>query len=269
MSQFPWQTSYMPSYSTGGDEQIEALQTDVMRFMAIIGLCLMAIFSIVQSLPYQAVEKTPQIEVDVLSMQNEIKLLDDTVKQKQQAEQQLEQTLVKKRGQLTVLKQRIQQEQEALSQLQKQQLKKTIDQLNEFVVEKTTTEQKTVKPVVEKKGFSLRFASDQTILGLLKQKQIGLYIMTGNKSWKLSSLSKGWRIIKAKKPKQYHQMSETTVPSVLRQVVRKQLSIQHRSQVIWAVALPKLITDSISQRVKNKQGGDLVIGGDGKVELNL
>ena len=39
MSQFPWQPAYGMSYSSAeGDEQIEALQTDVMRFMAIISL---------------------------------------------------------------------------------------------------------------------------------------------------------------------------------------------------------------------------------------
>ena len=35
------------------------LQTDVMRFMAILGLCLVAIFALVQSLPMEA---TPDIE---------------------------------------------------------------------------------------------------------------------------------------------------------------------------------------------------------------
>ena len=37
--------------STGSDT--DALQTDVMRFMSILGLCLMAVFALVQSLPLQ------------------------------------------------------------------------------------------------------------------------------------------------------------------------------------------------------------------------
>ena len=35
-------------YQANGDAELEALQTDVMRFIAILGLCLAAIFSLVQ-----------------------------------------------------------------------------------------------------------------------------------------------------------------------------------------------------------------------------
>ena len=45
-----------PPDSAGHD--IEALQTDVMRFMSIIGLCLMAVFALVQAIPMQDQPKT-------------------------------------------------------------------------------------------------------------------------------------------------------------------------------------------------------------------
>ena len=44
--------------AAGGDT--EALQTDVMRFMAIIGLCLMAVFALVQGIPVQEQGKLVQ-----------------------------------------------------------------------------------------------------------------------------------------------------------------------------------------------------------------
>jgi len=44
------------SGAAGGDT--EALQTDVMRFMSIIGLCLMAVFALVQGIPVQDKAKT-------------------------------------------------------------------------------------------------------------------------------------------------------------------------------------------------------------------
>jgi hypothetical protein len=47
-----------PPDSAGHD--IEALQTDVMRFMAIIGLCLMAVFALVQGIPVQEEGKITQ-----------------------------------------------------------------------------------------------------------------------------------------------------------------------------------------------------------------
>ncbi len=40
-----------------------ALETDVVRFVAIIGLTLMVIFALVQSLPYDGLEPTPEVEL--------------------------------------------------------------------------------------------------------------------------------------------------------------------------------------------------------------
>jgi hypothetical protein len=42
-----------PAASGAAGNDTDALQTDVMRFMAIIGLCLMAVFALVQSIPLQ------------------------------------------------------------------------------------------------------------------------------------------------------------------------------------------------------------------------
>lgn len=51
--------SRTPGYGrsgTGNLDDTDALQTDVMRFMSILGLCLMAVFALVQSLPLHDVE---------------------------------------------------------------------------------------------------------------------------------------------------------------------------------------------------------------------
>lgn len=54
--------NYLPPQYKQSSDEVEALQTDIMRFMAILGLCLMAIFSIVQSLPYRQASKPPVLE---------------------------------------------------------------------------------------------------------------------------------------------------------------------------------------------------------------
>lgn len=46
-----------PATSGGGGSDTETLQTDVMRFMAILGLCLTAVFALVQSLPARKSER--------------------------------------------------------------------------------------------------------------------------------------------------------------------------------------------------------------------
>ena len=50
---------YPPTSGAAGSDT-EALQTDVMRFMSIIGLCLMAVFALVQGIPVQDKAKTTQ-----------------------------------------------------------------------------------------------------------------------------------------------------------------------------------------------------------------
>ncbi len=57
--------------SSGGPDEIEALQTDVMRFFAILCLCLMVIFALVQSLPVVATPSSPQL-VSPASLQQRI-----------------------------------------------------------------------------------------------------------------------------------------------------------------------------------------------------
>lgn len=57
--------------SAGSDT--DALQTDVMRFMSILGLCLMAVFALVQSIPRQDTERIPR-EAELEKLQRDIAL---------------------------------------------------------------------------------------------------------------------------------------------------------------------------------------------------
>ena len=61
MSNLPWMVPGVTPAECGNSET-EALQTDVMRFMAILGLCLMAIFALLQSIPMLPVDQPPQVE---------------------------------------------------------------------------------------------------------------------------------------------------------------------------------------------------------------
>ncbi len=48
--------------SRAGDAETEALQTDVLRFLAILGFCLMAVFALVQAIPVTSDSRGPLIE---------------------------------------------------------------------------------------------------------------------------------------------------------------------------------------------------------------
>ena len=71
---------YRNAYSyraAGSDSELEALQTDIMRFMAILGFCLMVIFALVQAIPPSSnasqliIEETLVSQVEALKQEAE------------------------------------------------------------------------------------------------------------------------------------------------------------------------------------------------------
>lgn len=56
------------------DSEVELLQTDVMRFVAMLGIVLMAIFALVQSLPFTSRDSRPKIENQAALRQDLAKL---------------------------------------------------------------------------------------------------------------------------------------------------------------------------------------------------
>jgi len=61
-------------------DEMEALQTDVMRFIAILGLCLMVIFALVKSLPMVPPDDRPRIE-DPESLSGEAERLGNRIRE--------------------------------------------------------------------------------------------------------------------------------------------------------------------------------------------
>ncbi|MBU0733292.1 MAG: hypothetical protein KKG10_03985, partial [Proteobacteria bacterium] len=56
-----WQEADIMGGDHGGGEN-ETLQTDILRFLAIIGFCLMAVFALVQAIPVTGANQNTVIE---------------------------------------------------------------------------------------------------------------------------------------------------------------------------------------------------------------
>lgn len=78
-------------------DEAEALQTDVMRFLAIICMCLMVVFSLVQSLPMSGKENRPEITTREM-IQKEIESLRRKADQLKQTLMVLEHTIILKKA---------------------------------------------------------------------------------------------------------------------------------------------------------------------------
>lgn len=79
--------SYPPVSGLSGNDT-DALQTDVMRFLSILGLCLMAVFALVQSIPVQETAR-PEPEPDTRHLQRKIRLQQERMQALQEELQHL------------------------------------------------------------------------------------------------------------------------------------------------------------------------------------
>jgi hypothetical protein len=78
---------YPPGSGISGNDT-DALQTDVMRFLSILGLCLMAVFALVQSIPLQETGR-PRPKPETKLLQREIRLQQERARALQEQLEQL------------------------------------------------------------------------------------------------------------------------------------------------------------------------------------
>ena len=97
-------------------DEAEALQTDVMRFLAIICMCLMIVFSLVQSLPMSGEENRPKITTREM-IQKEIESLRRKADQLKQSLMALKHTITLKKEEMQQLAARITAQHDRIEQL--------------------------------------------------------------------------------------------------------------------------------------------------------
>ena len=97
-----------PSTSAAAGSDTDALQTDVMRFMSIIGLCLMAVFALVQGIPLQEQGKPAQPSQPA-RLREEISLQQQQVRELQAELQSLRLSMVTTQQRLTTAKEHLRQ----------------------------------------------------------------------------------------------------------------------------------------------------------------
>jgi hypothetical protein len=312
---------------------VEMLQTDVMRFFAILCLCLMAIFALVKALPMAPLVEGPTIsepadlKTAAKSLQKQIAALKDKLAETQiqlqkatddaeqssartvraakteqavlarivKAKQELEkvsQTLSDTRRQIEVRemklakivkdiveKRRVRAELKTQIENETRNLTKIRGALDRVQIKLDRRLQQnqeppkklpetTFPPEPEKKGFTLRFSSDDALKTLISSGKVNFYAIAGQKAWQFM-LSGGRPVyIATKLPREIYEMETPTVPVDFAAVFQRQIAAFGRDTVTWGVTLPAQTTASIKKIVQGRKGGDLVITADGKVKLN-
>lgn len=128
-------------------DETEALQTDVMRFLAIICMCLMIVFSLVQSLPMGEEENKPSFTTPEM-LKKEIEILKEKARQLKQSSIELERVVISKKIQMEQLTKRMVQNREQVAQLDGVQRKKVAQMV--AVQERLEQIQQRIRQAMEK-----------------------------------------------------------------------------------------------------------------------
>ena len=312
---------------------VEMLQTDVMRFFAILCLCLMAIFALVKALPMSppadqptlvkpsdlkaeaaALEKEiAELKDKLAQTQSQLKSATETVKKSQAraagaaaVEQETRTRLSKARRELAAvsrtlketsneisareailagiikdindkrrirseLKTQIEDENLKFNKLQ-QALDEASARLDRTVrIKPTPVPEEPPQPVSsqpERKGFTLRFASDSALKILITRQKVHFFALAGKKAWKLKMAGGRPVYVSVQNPSKIYEMEKATVPAEYVTGFSRQVAAFGRGKITWGVTLPDQTAAAINRLIKDRKGGDLVIMPDGEVILN-
>ncbi len=221
------------------------LQTDVMRFMAILALCLVAIFALVQSIPLvpEAPTQSPAPAAPPPS----------TVVDTDPAPQASPDELVKPEA-----------EPEEIVRLARPKWTST------FVPKQTTPKREAVPqadvPVnQERRGFTLRFESDLALTRLVAAGKVGLYAIADGRARRMTVSESRISFWDASAPNAYHEMETSTVPGPVVDALAR--TGVNTADVGWGVTLPGKLREQLDTLMRGNSGGALVIGRDGELRL--
>ena len=222
-----WHAMHRGVDAEGGG--VADLQTDVMRFMAILAICLVVIFALVQSIPLRPSQPVPEPVV-------------------QPAAEPVAEPVPE-------------------PQPEPEPIPAPVPAPQPVAIEQPAPEPVVLPPPPpEQEGFTLRFESDLALTRLVARNVVGLYAITDPKTLRLNVSEGRMSFWEASTPNQFHEMDRSTVPT---QVVRALLRTAEIDATIvkWGVTLPAGMQQELNGYLESENGGALVIGANGTLRL--
>ncbi len=221
------------------------LQTDVMRFMAILSLCLVAIFALVQSIPLTPTTPQPTPTEPQESQQPPVE---------NKADAPLEIRLTRP----SPVKPAVKEETVVVQRPRTTPIPKPPPQALQNIAPAES------QPV--EKGFTLRFETDLALTRLVEQNSVGLYVITAGESVRLNIDNDEISFWPASTPAQFHEMDVSTVPEQVTAAYRRNHSYQPANSK-WGVTLPNRMSQQLNQYLAEHEGGALLISATGDLRL--
>ncbi len=218
---------------------IAELQTDVMRFMAILSLCLMAIFALVQSIPLAPSAD----ERSAIRQASESEIVETPVEQPPSPK-----PAVTPEREIELTRPQLQQLPPPPAQ--------AIASVDAVPVEADPSQQ----------GFTLRFDDDIALTRLVARNEVGLYAIFPKKSLRMNINRGEMSFWPASVPNEFHEMEASTVPNAVIDALQR--SNGHRAQGLqWGVTIPPGTARQLDRYLREASGGALIIDADGDLRL--
>ena len=214
------------------------LQTDIMRFMAILALCLVAIFALVQSIPL--VPEAPSQSPAPAAPPPITKAVEPEAESPPDVQRPLPAPAVPEKA----------------------------VQLTRAKWTPATAPEESTPPseeAPENEGFTLRFESDLALTRLVAAGKVGLYAISDGRARRMTVSDSRISFWDASAPNSYHEMEASTVPAPVIDALGR--SGVNTAGVGWGVTLPGKLRDQLDHIMRGNSGGALVIGGDGDLRL--
>ena len=228
------------------------LQTDVMRFMAILALCLVAIFALVQSIPQEPTdaEKAKPLEI-VTVVKSERR---ETVREAITPVPQIPEAKKTKPEPIRKVP-------PAETVVARTEARPPVQPVEPQLREQNLP-QPDPAPTDDEDGFTLRFETDLALTQLVAKNEIGLYAISGANALRMTINHDRAEFWSASLPKQYHEMDTATVPESIVSALRMSGG-GNTTHARWGVTLPSAMTATLNQYMNEYRGGTLIIGTDG------
>ncbi len=245
-------SAMMHAHQAGG---MEELQTDVMRFMAILAFCLVAIFALVQSIPLApatpAKVESPPVKVEIVSGPETPDILPSvapdpgsppdmasplhsgpvfnpvTTMPKPKPSQ-----LIAKPDPASVTRFAYR------SPAPKEPMAQIVASAPPPEPVPEPTPEREPEPATEpQKGFTLRFASAAALRELVGNNRVRFFALTRSKSWRLNEQGGQLYFASSDRPREMHEMTPSTVPAEVLSALNRAGVSQSRESVRWGVVL--------------------------------
>jgi hypothetical protein len=295
----PWDAQRLWSASADGAAAgggADDLQTDVMRFMAMLALCLVAIFALVQSLPLTPVDTVANADVELISVPPApvavtppptatVEVVDDALRVRRsvaaEAASPVEAPAAAEKAMAgdkpTALEKTVTVEPVPHSS-PSAAMDKSIARASPASAPMVTEAQAAAVPArptgsaalrtpPEQVGFTLRFQSDEALLKLVSEERVHLYALDSTASLVLRKRPTALVFEPATPPRQLHEMELSSVPDSVRVRYARASGRSAASDNTFGVVLPPSMLREINGLVSGRRGGELRIAGDGSVSL--